>query len=54
MPSDRRFVVVIVPIFAGFPAVEATASSWAGEQGCAWKFGYVYCENDEALGWIAG
>ncbi len=53
MPSDRRFVVITVPISAGFPAVESTVSSWAAQQGCIWEFGNVYDDNGDLLDWIA-
>jgi hypothetical protein len=53
MPSDRRFVVITIPISVGFPAVEKTVSSWAEAQGCTWEFGNVYDDNGDVLDWIA-
>ncbi|WP_169789947.1 DUF4265 domain-containing protein [Actinoplanes subtropicus] len=53
MPSDRRFIVITVPVSAGFPAVEKAVSYWAAEQECTWEFGNVYDENDDVLDWVA-
>jgi hypothetical protein len=53
MPSDRRFVVITLPVSAGFAAVENTVSSWAAEHECAWEFGNVYDDNGDVLDWIA-
>lgn len=54
MPSDRRFIVITVPVGAGFPAVEGTVSTWAAEQGCVWEFGNVYDDNGDVLDWVRG
>lgn len=51
-PADRRFVVITVPVTAGFPAVEGAIGRWATEEGCVWEFGNVYDDNGEVLDWI--
>jgi hypothetical protein len=50
-PDDRRFVVVTVPISAGFPAVETAVTDWATPRLCEWEYGNVYDDNGIALGW---
>ncbi|MEU6187603.1 DUF4265 domain-containing protein [Nocardia sp. NPDC047038] len=51
MPSDRRFVVITVPVAVGFPAVEQAVGEWAAEHGCEWEYGNVYDEHDAPRGW---
>ena len=50
-PSDRRFIVITVPVVAGFLAVEKAVGEWADEHGWVWGFGNVYDEQDNAIGW---
>lgn len=52
MPADRRFIVVTVPVGAGFPAVEGAIGDWAAAHGCAWEYGNVYDDDGAVLGWI--
>jgi hypothetical protein len=51
MPSDRRFIVITVPVAVGFPAIEQAVGEWAAEHGCVWEYGNVYDEHDNPLGW---
>jgi hypothetical protein len=51
MPASRRFIVITVPVSAGFPAVEAAAATWASAHGCGWQYGNVYDEHDQPLHW---
>src|SRR5215212_3299469 len=51
LPASRRFIVVTVPVSAGFAAVEAAASTWASTHGCGWEYGNVYDEHDQPLNW---
>jgi hypothetical protein len=50
-PPTRRFIVVTVPVTAGFDAVEHAASSWASTNNAAWEYGNVYDDHGNALGW---
>ncbi|MBQ0895096.1 DUF4265 domain-containing protein [Micromonospora sp. U56] len=51
MPADGRFIVVTVPVAAGFAAVEDAVNSWTAEQDCPWEYGNVYDEDGHPLGW---
>jgi hypothetical protein len=51
MPPDRRFVVITVPMTAGFPAVEAAVDGWATARAWDWEYGNTYDEQGNALGW---
>jgi hypothetical protein len=53
MPANGRFIVITVPIAAGFPAVEEAASAWAASNEAEWYFGNVHDENDRPLNWWA-
>jgi len=50
-PVDRRFIVVTVPVSAGFPEVEAAVMGWAHGNRAEWQYGNVYDEDDRPLGW---
>jgi hypothetical protein len=50
-PSSRRFIVVTVPVTAGFPVVEAVITSWTTGHGGEWEYGNVYDEDGNALNW---
>lgn len=50
-PADRQFIVVTVPISAGFPAVEAAVMEWTLSNGAEWQYLNVYDEYDRPLGW---
>lgn len=50
-PADNRFVVLTVPIGAGFPAVEAAVAEWTSAHSAEWQYGNVYDDNDRPLGW---
>ena len=53
-PNDGRFVVVTVPVTAGFPAIEqGVTTALNGREGIEWYFGNVYDERDEPLNWWA-
>ncbi len=51
VPPDGRFVVITVPVTAGFASVEAEMSAWAVRTGYDWHFGNVYDEADRPLNW---
>ncbi|MBL1075818.1 DUF4265 domain-containing protein [Nocardia sp. 2] len=51
MPSDRRFIVITVPVTAGFVAIQDAIEGWATEHGCVWGYGNVYDEDDNPLDW---
>ncbi len=53
MPADRRFIVITVPLAAGFRAVEGAAREWVGDQDCPWEYGNVYDDDGHPLGWWA-
>ncbi|MEV6102359.1 DUF4265 domain-containing protein [Nocardia sp. NPDC051981] len=53
MPPDRRFIVITVPVTAGFAAIEDVIDGWATEHDCAWGYGNVYDEDDKPIGWWA-
>ncbi|GGX38168.1 DUF4265 domain-containing protein [Streptomyces chryseus] len=52
-PSDRRFIVVTVPVAAGFPAVEAVMDTWAASVNVVleWGFSNVFGPEGEPLNW---
>ncbi|WP_159041687.1 DUF4265 domain-containing protein [Streptomyces aureus] len=52
-PADRRFLVVTVPVDAGFPAVEAVMETWAPSVSglLEWGFGNVFGPDGEPLNW---
>jgi hypothetical protein len=50
-PQDKRFIVVTVPVSAGFPAIQAVAVEWASSNNAEWYYGNVYDEEDRPLGW---
>jgi hypothetical protein len=54
LPQDRRFIVVTVPVTAGFPAIEAAVNSWTTGRGCAWEYCNVYDDDGNPLGWWIG
>ncbi len=51
VPPDGRFVVVTVPVQAGFPAIETRMQRWTDATGLVWHFGNVYDEDDRPLNW---
>jgi Domain of unknown function (DUF4265) len=51
MPANGRFIVITVPVAAGFPAVEEAVSAWAARTNSDWFYGNVYDENDRPLNW---
>ncbi|GAA5192248.1 hypothetical protein GCM10023322_51450 [Rugosimonospora acidiphila] len=51
LPPHRRFVVITVPVTAGFEAVEDAVNGWTAARGCPWEYGNVYDDDGEALGW---
>lgn len=50
-PEDKRFIVVTVPVSAGFPVIEAVVVEWASSNNAEWYYGNVYDEDDRPLGW---
>ncbi|SDM30840.1 protein of unknown function [Allokutzneria albata] len=50
-PVDKRFIVVTVPVSAGFPAIEAVVVEWTSRIGAEWYYGNVYDEDDRPIGW---
>ncbi|MFD3451562.1 DUF4265 domain-containing protein [Streptomyces sp. NPDC058691] len=52
-PADRRFIVVTVPVSAGFPAVEAVMGTWAAAVSgqLDWGFSNVFGADGEPLNW---
>ncbi|MET8965125.1 DUF4265 domain-containing protein [Streptomyces sp. NPDC004074] len=52
-PADRRFIVVTVPVTAGFPAVEAVMETWAAGASVLveWGFSNVFGLDGEPLNW---
>jgi hypothetical protein len=50
-PADKRFVVVTVPVSAGFPAIAAIVIEWTSLNDAEWYYGNVYDEDDRPLGW---
>jgi len=48
---DRRFIVVTVPVAAGFPAIEEVVNDWTADRGCPWGYGNVYDADDNPLNW---
>lgn len=50
-PSHRRFVVVTVPVQAGFPRVEAIMNGWSETTGSGWSFGNVFDKEERPLNW---
>ena len=51
MPVDRRFIVVTVPVSAGFPAIEEVVERWTADRDCPWGYGNVYDADDNPLNW---
>jgi hypothetical protein len=51
MPANRRFIVITVPVTAGFPTVQAAVSAWTDAHSCNWDYGNVYDEHDQPLNW---
>lgn len=53
-PAQRKFVVVTVPVDAGFAAIEAIVSDWiAVHPNVEWNYGNVYDDDGQPLGWWA-
>jgi hypothetical protein len=50
-PPDGRFIVVTVPVTAGFPAIERAVQDWLTDVEGEWAFGNVYDEDDRPLNW---
>jgi hypothetical protein len=50
-PPNRRFIVVTVPVAAGFEAVEAAMRSWVANRDCPWAHGNVYDGDGQPLCW---
>jgi hypothetical protein len=50
-PPDGRFIVVTVPVAAGFPSIERAVQDWLNEVEGEWSFGNVYDEDDRPLNW---
>jgi hypothetical protein len=50
-PADKRFIVVTVPVSAGFPAIEAVVVEWTSRNNAEWYYGNVYDEDDRPIGW---
>ena len=49
--EDKRFIVVTVPVSAGFPVIEAVVVEWTSSNNSEWYYGNVYDEDDRPLGW---
>ncbi|MBL7258614.1 hypothetical protein [Paractinoplanes lichenicola] len=45
LPADRRFIVITVPLTAGFPAIEAAVNAWTAARNCGWEYGNVHDED---------
>jgi len=53
-PEDIAFVVITVPVAAGFSAVERAVGEAVGDApGAQWFYGNVYDELDQPLNWWA-
>jgi Domain of unknown function (DUF4265) len=51
-PQVPKFVVITVPIAAGFPAIEAAIETWMTRLPEAeWNFGNVYDDEGRPIGW---
>ncbi|MEU0877021.1 DUF4265 domain-containing protein [Lentzea sp. NPDC005914] len=50
-PQDKRFIVVTVPVGAGFPVIESVVVEWTSSNNAEWYYGNVYDEDDRPLGW---
>lgn len=50
---DGRWLVITVPVTAGFPTIEATLADWIERDDLVWEYGNVYDETGEPLGWWA-
>ncbi|MGI8333873.1 DUF4265 domain-containing protein [Actinomadura scrupuli] len=50
-PPDLRFVVVTVPVTAGFPRVESIMDEWAAEANANWWYGNVEDDEGALLNW---
>jgi hypothetical protein len=48
---DGRWIVVTVPVTAGFAAIEAAMSAWDNDTSAEWHFGNVYDANDQPIDW---
>jgi hypothetical protein len=51
VPVDRRFIVITVPVSAGFPAIEKAVNDWIADRGCPWEYGNVYDADGNPLNW---
>ncbi|GAA0910358.1 DUF4265 domain-containing protein [Virgisporangium aurantiacum] len=50
-PVHRRFIVITVPVSAGFPAIEEIVDHWTADHECPWSYGNVYDADDKPLNW---
>lgn len=50
-PADLRFVVVTVPVTAGFPRVESIMDDWAATANAEWWYGNVTDDKGTPLNW---
>jgi hypothetical protein len=51
-PDHRRFLVVTVPVEAGFAAIEAAMTDWhAANPRVEWSFGNIYADDGTPLNW---
>ncbi|WP_328991034.1 DUF4265 domain-containing protein [Kribbella sp. NBC_01245] len=51
-PTHRRFLVVTVPVRAGFEAIEAAMANWhAAVPTADWSFGNVFADDGTPLNW---
>lgn len=48
---ERRFLVITVPVTAGFGPVEDAVNAWTAPRRCPWEYGNVYDDDGEPLGW---
>jgi hypothetical protein len=48
-PPEGRFIVVTVPVAAGFPSIELAVQDWLTDVEGEWSFGNVYDENHRPL-----
>jgi hypothetical protein len=51
MPPDGRFVVITVPLAAGFGPVEKALTTWIDDRDCPWGYGNVFDDDDQPLDW---
>jgi hypothetical protein len=51
-PVQRRFIVVTVPVDAGFRAIEEVVDGWlANRPDIDWNYGNVYDDEGDPIGW---